>query len=446
MTHENADWPDAETFIDPTGAETHADGTVRCIGLTVCDHAGTPTRSFPQGGTARVFCEFEVLSPLEEAIACGLEVRDVSDRVIHGKNSFQTGQTPTGAPAGSRLRFMFALPLELEPGDYRVTVGVASAPADEYQQYRLGAIGHLAFRTQERCRVVDVCTLTVRLQDSGTLTHHGLVNLPSRCDVALVSPPENRAPAVPREPVGAPAVEEAPTIVHVTHWKAGSQWIKRIFSACVPDRVVAPQVGDVQFLLRPIRPGMVYPTIYATRAQYDRVRVPDDTRRFVVIRDLRDTLVSAYFSISISHRVEEESLARLRTVLQTLDREAGLLHLIREWLPFCAEIQQSWLEAGEPLIRYEDLLESDEAILEPLLIDRCGLPVPRERLREAIRASRFSAITGRRERGEEDVTAHERKGVAGDWRNHFTPRLKDAFAIRYGGLLVATGYERDLNW
>jgi len=61
-------------------------------------------------------------------------------------------------------------------------------------------------------------------------------------------------------------------------------------------------------------------------------------------------------------------------------------------------------------------------------------------------ANRFEAQTGGRPRGVEDVTAHQRKGVAGDWRNHFTDRIKRAFKARYGGLLVATGYEKDLDW
>ncbi|HVS27088.1 MAG TPA: hypothetical protein VHE58_07310 [Burkholderiales bacterium] len=44
------------------------------------------------------------------------------------------------------------------------------------------------------------------------------------------------------------------------------------------------------------------------------------------------------------------------------------------------------------------------------------------------------------------MQAHERKGVAGDWQNYFSKRVKEAFKNRYGGLLVATGYERDLDW
>jgi lipopolysaccharide transport system ATP-binding protein len=82
----------------------------------------------------------------------------------------------------------------------------------------------------------------------------------------------------------------------------------------------------------------------------------------------------------------------------------------------------------------------------PLLQDECRLPVSRARFREIVLANRFGRLTGGRSWGNEDVSAHERKGIAGDWRNYFTGPVKQAFKARYGGLLVATGYERDLNW
>jgi hypothetical protein len=36
--------------------------------------------------------------------------------------------------------------------------------------------------------------------------------------------------------------------------------------------------------------------------------------------------------------------------------------------------------------------------------------------------------------------AHQRKAIAGDWRNYFSERVKQAFKARYGDLLVASGY------
>ena len=60
--------------------------------------------------------------------------------------------------------------------------------------------------------------------------------------------------------------------------------------------------------------------------------------------------------------------------------------------------------------------------------------------------NRFETKTAGRKEGEEDVTSHYRKGVAGDWRNHFTQAHVDEFKTRYGDLLVRLGYEQSADW
>ena len=44
------------------------------------------------------------------------------------------------------------------------------------------------------------------------------------------------------------------------------------------------------------------------------------------------------------------------------------------------------------------------------------------------------------------TVGNSRKGVAGDWKNYFTPPVKEAFKRHYGSLLVDAGYESDLDW
>lgn len=240
--------------------------------------------------------------------------------------------------------------------------------------------------------------------------------------------------------------EEAPTIFHITHWKAGSMWLADILRQCAPSRIVTPQWGAIQFMQWPVQAGMIYPALYLTKPQFDSVQLPADWRRFVVIRDLRDTLVSSYMSFKFSHPDTNHWLARTRPLLHSRSLDDGLMHLMDDWLPVCADRQLSWLEAGERLIRYEDLLENDVEILEGVLIGECRLPVSRERLREVVLASRFVHLTKGRQRGQEDTRVHRRKAIAGDWKNYFSDRVRQAFKARYGGLLAATGYEADLSW
>lgn len=238
-----------------------------------------------------------------------------------------------------------------------------------------------------------------------------------------------------------------PTLLHVTHWKSGSQWIHKILVDCARERIVPPEVGSGQFLERAVLAGKVYPTVYVTREEFASVRLPPHCKRFVVVRDLRDTLISGYFSLKYSHPLMDIRLNRWREHLQTESVEDGILRIMTDgWLDYSVRIQRSWALSGEPLLRYEDLLKDDWGILSKLFLEDCPLGVSAERLHEIIVANRFERLTAGRPRGQEDVAAHERKGIAGDWRNYFTPRIKDAFKARFNYLLIATGYEEDAYW
>ena len=123
-----------------------------------------------------------------------------------------------------------------------------------------------------------------------------------------------------------------------------------------------------------------------------------------------------------------------------MSQEDGLLMLMERWLPPCKAIHESW--AGDPnLIRYEDLCGDSLRILKAVLIDRCGMPVSGDQLAAAVARQSFEAVTGGRPMGQEDIMAHERKGSAGDWRNHFTPAVARRFEELFGEVQRRTGYE-----
>lgn len=234
--------------------------------------------------------------------------------------------------------------------------------------------------------------------------------------------------------------DQLSTVFHVTHWKAGSQWLHRILRDVALNRIIDPQLSEQQFLGTPLVAGGVYPTVYVTKEQFYSVNLPANYKKFVIIRDLRDTLVSGYFSIRYSHAVIDKSLADWRQRLDSCTVEDGLLMLMEEWLPMSAQIQRSWVESGEAFIRYEDLLQGDTEILRDVLIGQCGIGVSPDSLKDIILRNRFENLTNGRKPGDENRMAHERKGIAGDWKNCFTPAVTDEFNARYGKLLVQAGY------
>ena len=52
----------------------------------------------------------------------------------------------------------------------------------------------------------------------------------------------------------------------------------------------------------------------------------------------------------------------------------------------------------------------------------------------------FQRFSGGRLRGDEDRASHFRKGVAGDWRDHFDEEAVRSFEAQAGGLLRDLGY------
>jgi hypothetical protein len=236
------------------------------------------------------------------------------------------------------------------------------------------------------------------------------------------------------------------TFFHLTHWKAGSQWLRAILKELYGPAPVAPENFEAQLLSRPILSGKIYLCAYLSKQEFDSLPMPGRCRRIVLIRDLRDTLISAYFSIRYSHMVDNPLVEKWRTVLSRLNEEDGVMYLLELWLPLCGNIQRSWLKSGERVFHLEDCMADVSGTLEEMHKSVWGLPVERQRLEDVINKHSFERLSGGREPGEEDAKSHYRKGVHGDWRNHFTSAITRRFKALYADLLVMGGYENDADW
>lgn len=264
-------------------------------------------------------------------------------------------------------------------------------------------------------------------------------------------------------------MKRLPTVFHITHHKAGSQWVAEVLKHCAGARVVLPHRQIAQLRTISIRLGGVYLATYLTRTEFETllgvqgvsaralVRRPVMSlvnwwnfrlrkapyRCIYVMRDLRDTLVSLYFSFKISHPVMGR-IPEIRQVLEQLPQEDGFLYLIQKRLKLIATIQQSWIYAPGLHVSFEQLIADEHTAFERI-IEYCQIEIDRQRLHEIVQYNSFEYITGR-QRGQEDVNMHQRKGIVGDWRNHFTPRIKDTFKEQFGHVLIQTGYEQNLEW
>lgn len=176
------------------------------------------------------------------------------------------------------------------------------------------------------------------------------------------------------------------------------------------------------------------------------------------VRDGRDTMVSFYYYCRL--QLEDTGSPRLRRLFDRLygpgcdlnDVRANLPRFIEamferpigtplDWGAYCAE----W--AGRPgvvTVRYEDLLADPGSILAGVLASHGHEPDP-WRIGWAVEGNSMRRATGR-EPGQEDPGSFVRKGVAGDWKKHFSDESRDVFAARAGAALVELGYETSDDW
>ena len=191
-------------------------------------------------------------------------------------------------------------------------------------------------------------------------------------------------------------------------------------------------------------PGLVYPALFLRRDELAQLPPLFHAQRFVVIRDLRDTLVSLYFSVKVSHPIND-NVKRDRPVLESVSKEEGLRYLIPDQLAAVSALQNSWLGHDERIVRYEDLMADAFTHLHRVFIEEMKLPITPKNLRRAIEATRFEKKY-KRKPGTVDLNSHGRQGAPGDWKRHFTPAIAEMVAEKFGQTLIDTGYEKDFRW
>jgi hypothetical protein len=200
-------------------------------------------------------------------------------------------------------------------------------------------------------------------------------------------------------------------------------------------------------------------------------QIRNDFRGFHVVRDPRDIVVSAYFSHLYSHPIEGwPELVEHRKKLLTLSKDEGILLEIQftsrlrtngcdlnlfssmeNWiygLPRVMEIKFENLITNPSngfieIFNFLGFLEKDNGSYPEIKIDHKEAYA---RLLEILHNNNFSNLAEGRIQGQQDIKSHYRKGIIGDWKNHFTQEHTKKFKSNYNDLLLKLGYESDDQW
>lgn len=232
-----------------------------------------------------------------------------------------------------------------------------------------------------------------------------------------------------------------------TFHKAASNWTRRLF------RDVADRLGHNVWVDRPNPSPINQPVerdaddtvcIYIAgnfRAYKDRAVEGEPI--LLCVRDPKDIVVSQYFSWVHSHANNSERILTAREKLAEMspaegmkmlvnDDQISMCRAVRPWRPLVAS-------GAAAILKYEDLIEDFEGSFERACA-HLQLDLDAEYVADLKEKYSFKALA-KREPGDEDQTDHYRKGVPGDWKNHFDAELAKAFNAAYGDDCKFLGYE-----
>ena len=204
--------------------------------------------------------------------------------------------------------------------------------------------------------------------------------------------------------------------------KSGTTWLRRILCSLPGYLSWTPPTTEwwndhpldpKHFLPPPI--GYTITRVHSGPTPEHVALVRDAGRPFVVVlRDLRDVAVSWAHFVDTNHFGAPDRL-------KALDIPARLDAFIDELLPAYAEWAVGWLDADLGDLRrtvwYEDLVADTPAELAGVL-RHFRIELPEGQVRALADRHSFKRETGRSP-GQQDTKSFNRKGVAGDWRNHF---------------------------
>lgn len=172
----------------------------------------------------------------------------------------------------------------------------------------------------------------------------------------------------------------------------------------------------------------------------------DRTRVIVMLRDFRDALVSLAY-----HR--KRYTGTWEGIFAANDEAELDENFIKDALSGfekCDDIRTYFEYAGlypgqVTIVRYEDLKIDTGRVLKKVC-SFLEVDTDEASIKECVEKNTFERHSGGRKAGVENRGTFFRKGIVGDWKNHFSPANVEVFKTYGGESLILAGYEKNNNW
>lgn len=177
----------------------------------------------------------------------------------------------------------------------------------------------------------------------------------------------------------------------------------------------------------------------------------------IVWRDGRDVLVSQYYhSLFRSDRGNARLVRECRSDLGFTDYE-DITKNLPAFMKYVYEDKKhpknSWLDFGKRWagnsnyihVKYEDIRVDPANELYRVATELTGRDISFEKVTSVVKKHSFFNQSGRKP-GEENTRSFLRKGIVGDWKNHFNQEAREKFNNYAGEQLIKLRYEIDDSW
>jgi hypothetical protein len=250
---------------------------------------------------------------------------------------------------------------------------------------------------------------------------------------------------MPRLPLPFSDGQNPPLLFHSCHHKCGTHWLRRILTG------VARRYG-LNFI--PFSEESSTPAsgiVFDQQSRIDTVLLPA-YRGSHMIRDPRDVVVSGYFyhlwtKEDWVHRPQNRyNGLSYQQYLNSLSIEDGLIaEILVSAFVFKQMRKWDYSDANTLELKYESCFDDPVNSFAPLFRHYGFVDEAVEISLKIASDSTFESIA-RRKPGVIQNRQVTRSGQPGQWRQHFTQRVKDEFRNQAGDLLQVLAYEINDDW
>ncbi len=422
-------WPSRDAFVKMDDVEQITTGIAMCLNVALLNSERKKCLVFEQGEKAYFYYEFELFDNISVPIG-GLGITNAKNILVHAKTTLEyDSHVPMYVSKGSRLRFSHEIQLDIAPGDYTYYVGLSTMSKNSYESRSSVTYGQLIQKISRLCHTYPLGPFTVvvkKLWGKVQHRHHGICDLPGSINVCVNSESKGNM-----------------RLLVVEYPKCGGSWYVSVLGdiLAVPKRDIYVDENYRSFDVRKHPWYLGYNDLGLTQSCVIKSHEGPDTQlhnfpaKYVhLVRDGRDVIVSKYFF--------EKDFCVNNGILERFDDNFDdyVEKISYEWNNYVT----NWMNRNIIICKYEDLL-TDPVGTTSNLLKTLDLDADTDLIVKAFELNTMDKM----KKSIENTYKHNtfvRKGIAGDWINHFSDKNKSAFKKNAGELLIKLGYENTMNW